>query len=38
MEIKHSTLGDIDESDTNSIDLHGFADSSQTAYGCVVYL
>ena len=38
VEIKRSILVEIDESDINSIELHGFADASQTAFGCVVYL
>ena len=32
------TSGDVDKNDIVSYQLHGFADASHTAYGCVVYL
>ena len=36
--IKRCALGDADENDIVSFQLHGFADASHIAYGCVVYL
>ena len=36
--IERCALGDADENDIVSFQLHGFVDASHIAYGCVVYL
>ena len=38
VEIERCASGDADKNDIVSYQLHGFADASHTAYGCVVYL
>ena len=38
VEIDRSFLGDLSSDEIRSIQIHGFSDASQTAYGAVVYL